>query len=97
MESEQGEPEAARVVTVTRTVTEAWKKSARENGAKAKAVVTSEEHRKKLREAWDTRGRAEDKCNCGRTDGTHTSKCPAYGAWKQRESRARKAQEAGAA
>jgi hypothetical protein len=46
-------------VTMTRRVTQAWKDSARENGAKAKAVVQSEEHRAKLRTAQSARRERE--------------------------------------
>jgi hypothetical protein len=31
-------------------------------------------------------------CTCGRTDGTHPTKCPAYNRWKQQQTRARQAQ-----
>jgi len=53
------EEEKTVTVTMTRRVTQAWKDAARENGAKAKAVVQSEEHRAKLRLAQAARRERE--------------------------------------
>ena len=46
-------------VTMTRRITEAAQEAARVNGAKAKSVVTSEEHKAKLREAQRLRRERE--------------------------------------
>ena len=53
------EEEKTITVTMTRRVTQAWKDSARENGAKAKPIVHSEEHRAKLRAAQTARRERE--------------------------------------
>lgn len=91
----QEETPEVKVITVTvrKRITPKLQQASRDNGAKAKSVVTSEEQSDKLKKAWDKRGRAADKCNCGRTDGTHAYKCPAYFAWKQKESREKKARQ----
>lgn len=46
-------------ITMTRRITEAAQEAARVNGAKAKSVVTSEEHKAKLREAQRLRRERE--------------------------------------
>ena len=48
-----------RVITYTRRITEAAQNASRNNGAKAKSIVQSEEHRAKLRAAQQLRRERE--------------------------------------